>query len=57
MQEIPFIKMHGLGNDFVIIDQRKQATAQEDDPDARVTPVPRSQTRTRMRFGSNILAN
>ena len=24
MQEIPFIKMHGLGNDFVIIDQRKQ---------------------------------
>ena len=24
MQEIPFIKMRGLGNDFVIIDQRKQ---------------------------------
>ena len=23
MQEIPFIKMHGLGNDFVIIDQRE----------------------------------
>ena len=23
MQGIPFIKMHGLGNDFVIIDQRK----------------------------------
>jgi len=25
VNEIPFIKMHGLGNDFVIIDQRKQA--------------------------------
>jgi diaminopimelate epimerase len=23
VQEIPFIKMHGLGNDFVIIDQRE----------------------------------
>ncbi len=25
MSEIPFIKMHGLGNDFVILDGRKQA--------------------------------
>ena len=24
MSQIPFIKMHGLGNDFVIVDGRKE---------------------------------
>jgi diaminopimelate epimerase len=31
MRSIPFIKMHGLGNDFVVIDARRRAFALTDD--------------------------